>query len=130
MPAPNIPPPPLPRADLHPPNGETPEDYQEYVTFLADAPVDAWRDQDGMIYVFRMSAAMAPSIGMVDSSAAVAPGDPSYNEWSAQLEPEYDFMVPTKVTPAPRPSRQSTQSQQQTKEVPGATSADHDAEAG
>ena len=125
MPAPEIPPPPMPRTDLYPSSGETPEEYQEYVQFLADAPVDSWRDQDGMIYIMRMSAAMAPNVGMVDSSAALTPEEPSYNEWSVRIEPEYDFMMPTKTAPQPRPPQH-----QQKEEVPDAASPDHDAEAG
>jgi hypothetical protein len=125
MPAPTIPPPPKPRSDLEPPEGTSPQEYEEYLAYLADGPVDAWRDQDGTIYLRRMPASMAPAIGRVDSPTAIPTDSPSYPEWEAHVEPEYDFMLPTPVVPEPRPTRQPEQ-----KEVPDAASADGDAERG
>lgn len=101
-----IPPPPKPRTDLPPPKGESPEDYQQYLEMLSYGPVDSWRDQDGTIYLFRMPASMATPGALVDSPTAIAPDDPSYAEWESDLQPEFDFMLPTKVAPEPRQSPQ------------------------
>jgi hypothetical protein len=126
MPTPTIPPPPKPRSDLPPPEGTSPADYQEYLGMLAAAPVDAWRDQDGTIYLRRMPAYMAPDVGLIDSPTSIPPDDSqTYGQWEAYVEPEYDFMSPTKVTPVPR-----TPPQPQQKEVPDAASPDDDTQAG
>ena len=108
MPAPTIPPPPKPRSDLTPPEGTSPAEYQEYLAMLTDSPVDAWRDQDGTIYLRRMPAYMSPGLEMVDSPMSLPPDDSAiYGQWEAYVEPEYDFMVPTKV-----PGRDAARAQQ------------------
>lgn len=119
-----IPPLPKPRTDLPPPEGESPEEYQQYLQMLSEGPADSWRDQDGTIYLFRMPASMAPPGTLTDSPAAIPVDSPSYGRWEANVEPEFDFMLPTKVAPQPREQRQPQQ-----KEVPDAESTDHDAEA-
>lgn len=128
MPAPTIPPPPKPRSDLTPPEGTSPAEYQEYLGMLAEDAVDAWRDQDGVIYLRRMPAYMAPDVALIDSPTAIPPGDTAnYGQWEAYLEPEYDFMVPTKVAPVPR---EQPQPQPQQKEVPDAADSHDDAQGG
>ena len=114
-----IPPPPKPRPDIQTRVGVAPEEHAEWLEFLAAEPVDAWRDQDGMIYLRRMPAEMAPNGAMVDSPTYIAPDSPSYEKWLSHVEPEYDFMEPTPATPEPRTEE----------ETPDAASPDDDAEA-
>ena len=38
----------------------------------------------------------------MDSATAIAPDEASYREWLGVVQPEYDFMEPTKVAPEPR----------------------------
>lgn len=114
-----IPPTPQPRTDLPSPAGISDAEYQAYVEMLTEEPVGAWRDQDGMLYLARMPASMAPASVRVDSAVALAPDDPNYGTWVDTVQPEYDFMSPTKVAPQPVQ-----------KEVPDAASTDDDAAAG
>jgi len=79
-----------------------PEEYREYLEMLSEMPVEAWRDQDGTLYMKRMPASMAPAVGMVDSPVAITPDSPVYAQWVSTVEPEYDFMLPTQATPEPR----------------------------
>lgn len=109
-----IPPPPKPRSDIQTRLGETPEEHAEWLEFLAAEPVDAWRDQDGTIYLRRMPASMAPDGATVDSPTYITPDSPSYDQWLGHVAPEYDFMEPTPATPEPRAPREVPDAQAST----------------
>jgi hypothetical protein len=101
-------PPPPPRTDLPCPQHLTQEGYASYLTYLAGASPDSWRETDGTIYLTWVPHDLLPAVAKVGDLSVVPPGDPQYGRFLDDLLPYFDYAG---------------------LEIPHATSADHDSEA-